>query len=251
MRPSTSRGLIGLVDHRRFRLANGIARVESPPRLRESTCHSRLKARTAERTARFDRASSLLMALAAFASGFSLRISDPLLPQVAADFGTGVGAASAIVTAYAIPYGLTQAFAGVIGDRLGKCQAVAAACALSCAAGAAVRGRAIAAAARARAPHLRRPAPPSSCRSAWPMSATSCPMSGGRPVLARFLAGQMCGMIAGQIAGGVIGDHFGWRTVFVVLAAVFAAAGARAGQPVPRQSVDPADRARDAARGPA
>ena len=35
-----------------------------------------------------------------------------------------------------------------------------------------------------------------------------------QPVLARFLAGQMCGMIAGQVAGGVIGDHFGWRTVF-------------------------------------
>ena len=50
----------------------------------------------------------VLLALAAFASGASLRISDPLLPQVAADFGTGLGAASAIVTAYAIPYGLTQ-----------------------------------------------------------------------------------------------------------------------------------------------
>ena len=34
----------------------------------------------------------LLMACAAFASGFSLRVSDPLLPQIALDFKTGVGA---------------------------------------------------------------------------------------------------------------------------------------------------------------
>src|SRR5581483_1275097 len=73
-----------------------------------------------------------LMALAAFASGASLRVSDPLLPQVAGDFGASLGAASSIVTAYAIPYGMTQAFAGALGDRFGKCQAVAMACALSC-----------------------------------------------------------------------------------------------------------------------
>ena len=54
----------------------------------------------------------MLLALAAFASGASLRISDPLLPQVAQDFGASLGEASSIVTAYAIPYGLTQAFAG-------------------------------------------------------------------------------------------------------------------------------------------
>ncbi len=71
------------------------------------------------------------MALAAFASGFSLRISDPLLPQIAADFDLHRRRASVIVTAYALPYGLTQAFAGLFGDRFGKCQAVAATCAMS------------------------------------------------------------------------------------------------------------------------
>ena len=44
----------------------------------------------------------VLMAFAAFASGFSLRMSDPLLPQIAADFRTSIGATSAIVTAYAL-----------------------------------------------------------------------------------------------------------------------------------------------------
>jgi len=164
-----------------------------------------------------------LLALTAFCSGASLRISDPLLPQVAQDFGTGVGEASWIVTAYAIPYGLTQAFAGVIGDRLGKCQAVAAACAISCllvllCAGAQsvpqlALARFIAALGAAVVVPL-----------GMAYVGDAVPYARRQTVLARFLAGQMTGMIAGQVLGGVIGDHFGWRVVFVVLAFAFAAA---------------------------
>jgi predicted MFS family arabinose efflux permease len=166
-----------------------------------------------------------VMSLAAFASGFSLRISDPLLPQVALEFGASVGAASAIVTAYAIPYGMTQAFAGLLGDRFGKCQAVAGACALSCL-------LVLLCAFSQSLPQL------TLARFICaPAAATIVPLGMAyvgdvvayerrQPVLARFLAGQMTGMIAGQIAGGVIGDHFGWRTVFFVLAAVFALAAA-------------------------
>jgi predicted MFS family arabinose efflux permease len=164
-----------------------------------------------------------LMAFAAFASGFSLRISDPLLPQIALDFHTSVGAASAIVAAYAIPYGMTQAFAGLLGDRFGKCQAVAATCALSCL-------LVLLCAFAQSLPQL------TAARFIGaPFAATIVPLGMAyvgdvvpyerrQPVLARFLAGQMLGMIAGQIAGGIIGDHFGWRTVFFVLAFVFACA---------------------------
>ena len=165
-----------------------------------------------------------LMALAGFASGFSLRISDPLLPQIAADFGTKVGVASAIVTAYAVPYGLTQVFSGILGERFGKCQAVAATCMLSCL-------LVLLCALSQSLPQL------TTARFiAAPAAATIVPLGMSyvgdvvpyerrQPVLARFLAGQMMGMITGQIAGGVIGDHFGWRMVFYVLAGVFAIAG--------------------------
>ena len=165
-----------------------------------------------------------LMAVAAFASGFSLRISDPLLPQIALDFATKVGTASAIVTAYAVPYGLAQAFTGLLGDRFGKCQAAAGACLIS---GALV----LLCALSQSLPQL------TAARFiAAPAAATIVPLGMAyvgdvvpyekrQPVLARFLAGQMLGMIAGQIAGGVIGDHFGWRSVFYVLAVVFAVSG--------------------------
>jgi predicted MFS family arabinose efflux permease len=166
----------------------------------------------------------LVMALAAFASGFSLRISDPLLPQIALEFSTTVGAASAIVTAYAIPYGITQAFAGLFGDRLGKCQAVAATCAVSCV-------LVLLCAFSQSLPQLTvarficAPAAATIIPLGMAYVGDVVPYERRQPVLARFLAGQMSGVIAGQIAGGVIGDHFGWRTVFFVLAGIFALAG--------------------------
>ena len=165
----------------------------------------------------------VLLSLAAFGSGASLRISDPLLPQVAQDFGASLGAAASIVTAYAIPYGTTQAFAGLIGDRLGKCQAVAAACALSgllvllCAAAQSVPQLAL-------ARLICAPAAAAIVPLGMAYVGDAVPYARRQTVLARFLAGQMFGMIAGQVAGGIIGDHFGWRTVFVALAGVFALA---------------------------
>jgi predicted MFS family arabinose efflux permease len=166
-----------------------------------------------------------LMALAAFASGFSLRISDPLLPQIALDFGTSVGAASAIVTAYAIPYGLTQALAGAFGDKFGKCQAVAAACALSCVLVLlCALSQSLTQLTLAR--FICAPAAATIIPLGMAYVGDVVPYERRQTVLARFLAGQMLGVISGQIVGGVIGDHFGWRTVFYVLAGVFACASA-------------------------
>ena len=186
----------------------------------------------------------VLMALAAFASGASLRISDPLLPQVAQDFGSSLGAASSIATAYAIPYGMTQAFTGLIADRLGKCQAVVLTCALSCllvllCAGA----QSVTQLALAR--FICAPGAAIIVPLGMAYVGDVVPYARRQTVLARFLAGQMFGMIAGQVAGGIIGDHFGWRMVFIVLAGVFAVAAAGAGQPVARQSLDQADASRE------
>ena len=166
----------------------------------------------------------VLMSLAAFGSGISLRVSDPLLPQVATDFGVSVGAASAIVTAYAVPYGLTQIFSGVIGDRLGKCQAVALACGLSgvlvllCAVSQSLTQLTLARLVCAPGAAIIVPL-------GLAYIGDVVPYARRQTMLARYMAGQMTGMISGQIAGGIIGDHFGWRMVFVVVAGVFIVSG--------------------------
>jgi predicted MFS family arabinose efflux permease len=179
---------------------------------------------TPSTTASADRALTrviVMVSLAAFGSGASLRISDPLLPQVAQDFATSIGLASAIVTAYAIPYGSTQIFAGVIGDRLGKYHAVAAACGLSsllvilCAAAQSLPQLAV-------ARFICAPGAALIIPLGMAYVGDVVPYARRQTVLARFLAGQMFGIIGGQVLGGIIGDHFGWRMAFVALAGVFA-----------------------------
>ena len=68
------------------------------------------------------------LALAGFASQAMVRSSDSLLPQIAADFGTTVGVASIVVSAYSLMHGSMQLFIGPIGDRFGKYRMVAIAC---------------------------------------------------------------------------------------------------------------------------
>src|SRR5262249_50771888 len=75
--------------------------------------------------------SIFLLAIAGFASQAQVRVTDSLLPQIAADFGTTVGAASIVVTAYALTHGSSQLFIGPIGDRFGKYPTVMVMCVLS------------------------------------------------------------------------------------------------------------------------
>ena len=49
-----------------------------------------------------------------------VRVTDSLLPQIAADFGVTVGATSIVVTVYLLAHGSVQLVIGPIGDRFGK-----------------------------------------------------------------------------------------------------------------------------------
>jgi predicted MFS family arabinose efflux permease len=162
----------------------------------------------------------VLLALAAFNSGISLRCVEPMLPQLAGDFGTSVSAASFIVTAFALAYAAAVLIQGPLGDRFGKLRVVTIGTAL---AGAASLG----------------------CAAAWDVSSlagarflmaifASAPMALGmayigdvvameerQATVARFVAGSIFGQTLGPLFGGVFADWAGWRSSFVVLGAVF------------------------------
>ncbi len=93
----------------------------------------------------------ILLAVAGFASQAMVRVTDSLLPQIAADFGTTVGAASIVVTAYAVSHGSIQLIIGPIGDRFGKYLTVAIMCAARRHPGGDLRSRPVARRARGRA----------------------------------------------------------------------------------------------------
>src|SRR4051812_22715692 len=152
-----------------------------------------------------------------------VRVTDSLLPQIAADFNTTVGQASIVVAAYAVSHGSIQLVIGPVGDRFGKYRTVAVMCALA-AVLVALCGTVQSLSALAVARFA------SGAAAGWiiPLSMAYVgdvtPYERRQPVLARYLSGQIFGQLFGQAAGGVLGDLFGWRNVFFLLGGIFALA---------------------------
>jgi predicted MFS family arabinose efflux permease len=151
-----------------------------------------------------------------------LRVADPLLPQVAAEFAVSVGDASIIGTTFAFAYGFCQILYGPLGDRVGKYRVIAVMTLLS-ALSAAATGFADSLAALA----MLRLVSGATAAAIIPLAIAHIgdvvPYEGRQTVLARFLSGQILGVIFGQAFGGIFGDTLGWRGIFFALGALFLA----------------------------
>jgi len=164
-----------------------------------------------------------LLAIASFAAQAMVRVTDSLLPQIAADLNVTVGATSIVVTVYLLAHGSVQLVVGPFGDRFGKylCIAMAAAAATVLVA---LCGLAPS------LPFLVAARIGSGLATGWiiPLAfafiGDVIPYERRQQVLGRFLSGQILGQMFGQAAGGVLGDYFGWRTVFFLLAGLLALA---------------------------
>lgn len=166
----------------------------------------------------------VFLSISAFASAANLRICDSLLPQIAGEFAVTVGNAAAVVTAFAISYGLAQIVVGPLGDARGKIFMVAAGSLFS----------GMLTAVCAAMPEL---VPLVACRFLAGAGAAAViplaiawigdvvPYDKRQPVLARFLSGQIMGIVFGQAMGGILGDMVGWRVTMLVVGALHLAAG--------------------------
>jgi predicted MFS family arabinose efflux permease len=162
------------------------------------------------------------LALAAFASGLSLRVNDALLPRLVGEFGVSLGVASQVISVFATAYGLAQLLFGPLGDRFGKyrviawasaaCAVTALLCALAPGFGSLRVARALAGATAAAVIPL---------AMAW--IGDVVPYEQRQPVLARFLIGQIVGLSAGVWLGGFAADHLSWRAPYFLIAAIFVA----------------------------
>lgn len=167
----------------------------------------------------------VFLAIAAFASQSMVRVTDSLLPQIAADMGVTVGAAAIVVTAYALAHGSVQLVIGPVGDRFGKysCVTIAAGIATVLVALCGLAGSLSTLVAARLACGL---------AAGWiiPLGMAFLgdviPYKRRQQVLGQFLSGQILGQLFGQAAGGILGDLFGWRRVFFLLAGLFAIATA-------------------------
>ena len=166
-----------------------------------------------------------LLAVAAFAVQAMVRVTDSLLPQIAADFSTTVGVASIVVTAYLLAHGSVQLVIGPIGDRFGKylclsiATAIAAMLVLACALAPSLSSLVAARFGSGLAAGWIVP-------FALAFVGDVIPYERRQQVIGTFLSGQILGQMFGQAAGGALGDYFGWRTVFLLLAGMIALATA-------------------------
>ncbi len=159
------------------------------------------------------------LAISAFASSTAVRISDPLFPPVAAEFGVTVGQASIIAAAYALAYGLCQLIYGPLGDRFDKLRLVLTSTLM---ASAAVFACGL-------APSLDMLAAARLISGAFaagiiPLSMAyigdAVPYEQRQNTLAKLMAGTISGVIFGQAAGGFLIEYIDWRAVFFVLAGI-------------------------------
>jgi predicted MFS family arabinose efflux permease len=162
----------------------------------------------------------VVLSLAAFASAAALRATDPLLPLIAADFDTTPGGASAVITGFAVAYGLLQLVNGPIGERIGKYRmvfwvtAVSAfgnlACALAPSLATLVAARFLTGATVGAIVPL---------AMAW--IGDVVPYARRQAVLARFLIGHMFGVAFATSASGFLGERYGWQAMFYLLAVLY------------------------------
>lgn len=162
------------------------------------------------------------LSAAAFIVVAIMRVTDPLLPIIASDFGLSVGRTSIIVSAFALPYGLFQLVYGPLGDRFGKLIIIVFALAAS-----AVFTLACAFASGIGMLALLRFMAGVATAAVVPLSmafiADHFAYEVRQPVIARYLNGLIMGQIAGGSLGGIMAELFGWRVIFVVFGVIVGA----------------------------
>jgi len=62
----------------------------------------------------------LVVAFIGFSSGLFGRMTDPMVPQIAADFGVEVQWVTLLGTAFALPWALMQPILGPLADIIGR-----------------------------------------------------------------------------------------------------------------------------------
>jgi MFS transporter, DHA1 family, inner membrane transport protein len=167
----------------------------------------------------------LVFAACAFASGFALRLADPIILPVATSFAITPQVAALLNTAYALPYALAQPFLGPIGDRFGKprcIQVCVAGLAVMLLLGAFAPGFGLLMATRIGAGIFAGGLIPLVLAGLG----DTYDMSERQVMIGRMLFAIISGQMLGSVVSGFANDAFGWHSALVIGAGVGAVAAA-------------------------
>jgi predicted MFS family arabinose efflux permease len=172
-----------------------------------------------------------------FASSLFVRMTDPIVPQIAADLFVSVQTAAMLGTAFALPWALMQPVLGPLGDLLGKTRVITACLAVlvvSAVIGAFAPNFPVLLASRIIAG--------AAAGGVFPVSVALVgdlvPMQQRQVAIARLLVGSIGGLLVGATAAGILADLISWRGIFLAVAATMALAllGAAYGLRAPMRS---------------
>jgi predicted MFS family arabinose efflux permease len=178
---------------------------------------------------------------AVFAGALATRATDPVVAEIAADFGTTAAQAALLGTAYTLPFALVQPILGPIADSVGKRRVVTICIALL-----AVLLAASAAAASLGWLMAFRALSGAAAGGMMPLTLAimgdAVPLRHRQVALSRILVFGISGQIAGGAMAGPVAAMAGWRGVLVLcavsavagLAALLFAARGAAAEPVTR-----------------
>lgn len=170
---------------------------------------------------------SLILVLGAcgFASTFTMRLLDPLVPTLAAEFGRSIAQVAAIATAFSFAYAMGQPFLGPIADSLGKLRTIA-----TCLGALALLSVAVAFAGSFEMLSVVRMVAGIAAGGIIPVAMAAigdrAPMAERQIMLGRFLVLMIVGQMVGAACSGLVAEHLGWRYVFMMAAGLAAIAGA-------------------------
>ena len=177
-----------------------------------------------------------VLGCACFVSGLSIRITDPLVPAIAADLATSEANVSLLAAAYAVPYAIIQPLLGPVGDRFGKvmvintCLFLVAASTVLAATATTIEmmfvARVVAGLAGGGIVPL-----------AIATVGDHVPMERRQVALSQILSALIIAMLAGTVVTGVGASLVGWRAVLGVAAGVAAVIFVLSYISLPRQTV--------------
>lgn len=160
-----------------------------------------------------------VLGVCGFASTFTMRILDPLVPTLANEFGRTIPEVALVATAFSFSYALGQPIIGAVADAAGKIRtikiALVALAILSVMAGLAwsfgslVTLRALTGVASGGVIPI-----------AMAAIGDRAPMEERQVALGRFLVLMLVGQMAGATCSGFIAHHVGWRGVMDVAGAI-------------------------------
>ena len=159
----------------------------------------------------------LVFAVCAFASGFALRIFDPLIVPIAQHFAVTPATAALLSTAYALPYALGQPFLGPLGDRFGKAR-----CIQAC-----VIGMAAALGLGVVAPSFELLMASRVVAGVFAGGLIPLVLAGlgdtyalheRQVMIGRMLLAIITGQMLGSVVAGLANDAFGWRSALLIAA---------------------------------